>query len=480
MIPSPVQPGDIIAGKFRVERVLGVGGMGIVVLATNIALEQRVALKFLLPESAGHPEVAARFAREAMAAAKIQSEHVAKVLDVGRLENGAPYMVMEFMDGEDLAQVLARFGPMPVPLAVGYLLEATEAVAEAHAVGIVHRDLKPANLFLAKRPSGVPIIKVLDFGISKQTMSTSQASMTKTSAILGSPLYMSPEQMVSSKSVDVRSDIWALGVVLYELLVKQTPFLADTMPELVAAILQREVEPVSRFRPDIPPGLDAVIARCLERDPKRRFQNVAEMAAALAPFGPPRSDVSVERIIHVLGVSPAAVAAPPPGQPWPAPGPGSRTNGEFAGSVARDGSTTQTKIWVVVPFLLAGVGAAVFAVSAHGPKSTAADLALASGSAAIAAQPSPPPPASAVPSAASAEPSASAAPAPPPASPSAEPSAAAAPAAPTHLRPASPPASPTHTKPATPTPAATPAAPVCTMTSYVDGDGNKRFKQECK
>jgi serine/threonine-protein kinase len=488
MTPSPVQPGDIIAGKFRVERVLGVGGMGVVVLATNLALDQRVALKFLLPESAGHPDVAARFAREAMAAAKIQSEHVAKVLDVGRLENGAPYMVMEFMDGEDLEHVLARVGPMPVPLAVGYLLQATEAVAEAHAVGIVHRDLKPANLFLAKRPSGVPIIKVLDFGISKQTMSTSQASMTKTSAILGSPLYMSPEQMASSKSVDMRSDIWALGVVLYELLVKQTPFPADTMPELVAAILQREAEPLSRFRPDIPPGLDAVVARCLEKDPKRRFQNVAEMAAALAPFGPPRSDISVERIIHVLGVSPAAVAAPPPGQAWPQPATGARTNAEFSGSVARDASSSRTKLWLAVPFVLAGAGAAVFALYAHGPKPTAAGDQVASSSAAAVE----PPPASST--SASAEPAASATPSPPASSPSAGPSAAAVasaaaavPAAQAHARPAvappvaSPaPSSVAHTKPATPTPAAAPAAPVCTMISYVDGDGNKRFKQECK
>ena len=299
---ASVREGDIIADKYRVERVLGMGGMGVVVAATNLKLDQQVALKFLLPTATKRPEVVARFAREARAAAKIKCDHVARVLDVDTLPDGSPYMVMEFMHGEDLERLLLTRGPLPIDVAVDYVLQACEALAEAHALGIVHRDLKPANLFLANRPNGEPIIKVLDFGISKSTLSISEGQLTKTSAILGSPLYMSPEQMTSAKYVDLRSDLWAMGVVLYELLGGRTPFPADTMPELIAAILQRAPDPIRSIREEVPEELAAAIARCLEKDPAQRFSNVAEMAAAFAPFGPAKSDASVDRISHVLGV----------------------------------------------------------------------------------------------------------------------------------------------------------------------------------
>ena len=307
--PSPVKRGDVVAGKYRVEEILGVGGMGVVVAATHIGLDQRVALKFLLPQGTANADVSARFAREARAAAKIHSDHVAKVIDVGTLPDGAPYMVMEYLDGEDLQAVLSRKGPLPFDVATGYVLEACEAVAEAHAMGIVHRDLKPANLFLAKRRSGTPIVKVLDFGISKSTLSTAQAHLTKTSAVMGSPLYMSPEQMASSKSVDVRSDVWALGVVLYELLAGKLPFTADTMPELVVAVMQRPHEPLDSVRSDVPAGFEAVVARCLEKDASKRYANIGELARALLPFGPAGSQTSVDRIEHVSGLDAVALAS---------------------------------------------------------------------------------------------------------------------------------------------------------------------------
>ena len=295
------RPGDLLAGKYRVERVIGQGGMGVVVVAHHEQLDEKVAIKFLLPEALKNAEAVGRFAREARAAVKIKSEHVARVIDVGQLENGSPYMVMEYLEGSDLSAMLAERGPMPVEQAVGFILQACEALAEAHVLGIVHRDLKPANLFLANRPSGPPIVKVLDFGISKSAFSTSQAQLTRTSAVMGSPLYMSPEQMQSSKTVDVRSDIWALGVVLYELLTGSAPFQADTFPELIVAIFQGEFPPLRTVRPDIPAAFESTLNRCLVKDPAGRFANVGELAAALAPFGPPRSDVSVERISHVLG-----------------------------------------------------------------------------------------------------------------------------------------------------------------------------------
>jgi eukaryotic-like serine/threonine-protein kinase len=311
---SSVRPGDVLAKKYRVERVIGEGGMGIVVAAHHLQLDEKVALKLLSPRALDSPEVVGRFAREARAAAKIKSEHVARAIDVGELDSGAPYIVMEYLEGSDLAAVLKSRGRLPAGEAIRFILEACEALAEAHVIGIVHRDLKPANLFLANQPGGPPIIKVLDFGISKST-SLTQDQLTKTSAIMGSPLYMSPEQMRSARTADVRSDIWSLGVVLYELLSGRVPFSGETMIELMLAIAQTPEQPLRAVSPDIDPGLEKVVHRCLAKDPGARFQNVGELAVALAPFAPARSDVSIERISQVLRASmksPAATSLAPP------------------------------------------------------------------------------------------------------------------------------------------------------------------------
>ncbi|HSY24888.1 MAG TPA: serine/threonine-protein kinase [Polyangiaceae bacterium] len=301
---SPVQEGELVAGKYRVTRTIGAGGMGIVVAATQIELDRPVALKFLLPEALERPDIAARFAREARAAAKLEGEHITRVLDVGSLPTGEGFIVMEYLEGVDLARVLARDGALPHELAVKYVLEACEGVAEAHAHGIVHRDLKPGNLFLAKRINGASVIKVLDFGISKFTSAEGSDHVTSTSSLLGSPVYMSPEQLMAARTVDARSDIWALGVVLFELLCGVTPFQGERMPVLVAAILHRPALSMDTARPDLPPGLGAVVHRCLEKEPSKRFANVAEFATALAAFGPPASERSLERIVHTLGLQP--------------------------------------------------------------------------------------------------------------------------------------------------------------------------------
>jgi serine/threonine-protein kinase len=299
---SPVSVGDVLGGKFRVQRVLGTGGMGVIVAAFHLQLEQEVALKFLLADAAKQPEVVARFAREARAAAKIQSEHVARVLDVGTLETGAPYMVMEYLEGEDLDGVLKREGRLALVDTVSWMLQACEAIAEAHAMGIIHRDLKPANLFLAERSDGSRSVKVLDFGISKVSMEgqVADASLTRTSAVMGSPMYMSPEQLRSSRDVDARADIWALGITLYELICGKGPFSSGTVPEVCAAILKEAPQPPRELRDDLPPGLEAVILRCLEKDVAKRYANVAELALALLSFAPPGSEVSIERISRVL------------------------------------------------------------------------------------------------------------------------------------------------------------------------------------
>ena len=309
------RPGEILAGKYEVERVLGRGGMGLVVAARHLQLEEKVAIKFLLPEAVSSPEVVGRFAREARAAVRIKSEHVARVSDVGTLESGEPYMVMEYLEGVDLAGWLRQNGALPVEQAVEFVLQASEAIAEAHALGIVHRDLKPANLFVVRRADGLWSIKVLDFGISKVTSvgGTSSAALTQTSAVMGSPLYMPPEQMAASRDVDARSDIWALGVILYELLVGSAPFSGETLPEVCVKIATAPPPPLRNARPDVPPQLEAVIARCLEKDRARRYANIAELALALGDFGPRRARTSVDRILRTIqaaGLSATALNEP--------------------------------------------------------------------------------------------------------------------------------------------------------------------------
>jgi eukaryotic-like serine/threonine-protein kinase len=303
MDPSPVAIGQLLAGKYRIERVLGEGGMGVVVEAHDLALERRVAIKFLLPDFIKHAEAKARFTREARAAAKIQSEHVARVIDVSTLETGAPYMVMEFLEGSDLGQTIETTGPLSIEDTALYVIQACEALAEAHAHGIVHRDLKPANLFLAQQAGGSCKIKVLDFGISKVLTATDPGllgSLTRTSSMMGSPLYMSPEQMKSARDVDHRTDIWALGVILYESLTGTPPFLGGSIPEISAKILLEDPRPIHELVPSIPQALSDLTARALAKMPDQRFENVGDLALALLPFAPMRARGNVERIVRVL------------------------------------------------------------------------------------------------------------------------------------------------------------------------------------
>jgi len=290
--------GDILAGKYRVDRVLGAGGMGIVIAAQHLGLGQKVAIKFLLPDALEDPEAAARFDREARAAARIKGEHIARVTDVGTLENGSPFMVMEYLEGEDLAARLYREHRLPIEHAVELVLQTCEVLAEAHALGIVHRDLKPANLFCLRGPDGAVSIKVLDFGISKLVgpNTAHTVTITKTSTLVGSPTYMSPEQIQSPRNVDGRTDIWAIGIVLYELLAGKTPFDGDSTLEICSKVAKRRPPPIRRFRPETPPALEAAILRCLEKDRTKRFSSVAELSSALAPFATDQARRSIDRI----------------------------------------------------------------------------------------------------------------------------------------------------------------------------------------
>ncbi|WP_437751340.1 serine/threonine-protein kinase [Sorangium sp. So ce1389] len=352
-----VREGQVLAGKYRVERVIGAGGMGVVVAATHLQLEERVAIKLLLPAAAHSRTLAERFVREARAAVKVKSEHVARVTDVGTLESGTPYMVMEYLSGSDLSDALRTGGPMPPQAAVEYVLQACEALAEAHAAGIVHRDLKPANLFLTRRADGSPCVKVLDFGISKVATGGADPRITDTKAVMGSPLYMSPEQLKSSRDVDARTDIWSLGVILFELLAGEPPFDGATMPQLCVAIMQGVPRPLAAFRADVPPALEAVVLRCLEKTPERRFRDIGELAEALAPFAAGRARISIDRI---SGISRSS------GPPRPALASGSGTTAPtlVGTSPSWSGTVVRRKRPVGLAVALAGIGLSLVAAIA--------------------------------------------------------------------------------------------------------------------
>jgi eukaryotic-like serine/threonine-protein kinase len=272
--------GTVLSGKYRVEGVLGRGGMGIVLKVKHLHLGEDLAVKVLLPEGAIRPDVTARFLREAQSVVRLRGEHVARVSDVGVLPEGLPFIVMEYLHGVDLARELKQKTTLPAGKAVDYVLQACEALAEAHAHGIVHRDVKPANLFLTTRPDGTALIKVLDFGISKAPTAANSV-VTQTEVVMGTPGYMSPEQMKAAKDVDPRTDIWALGIVLYECLTGCRPFDGESY---TAIVLRAGTEPPAPMNPAIPGMLQATVPRCLEKDRRARFPTIAVLAAALAPF----------------------------------------------------------------------------------------------------------------------------------------------------------------------------------------------------
>jgi len=292
--------GELLAGKYRIEETLGKGAMGVVVAARHIDLGKRVAIKFLGQKMSRHPEAIVRFLREARAVARLQSEHVARVHDVGRMDNGSPFMVMEILSGETLTDLLRARGRLSIAEAIDYVLQACEAIAEAHAQGIVHRDLKPANLFLTRGVDGSPLVKVLDFGISKVINRLDSLSgrcdLTEARALLGSPLYMSPEQIRCARNIDGRTDLWSLGVILYELIAGIRPFEAESSSACLAKVVADPPTPLRALRPELPDELEAVILRCLEKNTQHRYQSVTELARALSDFAEPRSRFSLVRI----------------------------------------------------------------------------------------------------------------------------------------------------------------------------------------
>ena len=352
-----VAPGTLIAKKYRVERVIGEGGMGVVVAARHVELGRRVAVKLVRQDAmvAGSAE---RIVREARAAAAIESDNVARVIDVGRTQAGEPYLVMEYLDGHDLHAV--RGTTTRVDDAVSWILQACEGLAAAHARGIVHRDLKPGNLFLTRLPDGREIVKLLDFGLAK-SITSDDGRITATGAIIGSPSYMSPEQL-SGQTLDARSDIWSLGITLYELLTGELPFVGATTPKICAAVLSSPHVSITSRRADLPEELVRVIDACLDKEPQNRPRDVAELAARLEPFCASAAGVA-SRVARTL--ERAATEAPLGAfEPHESPT-------HLVSAIDAPARTRSIATIVVAVVVAIGLGITVVAFALHGTSSSA-------------------------------------------------------------------------------------------------------------
>jgi serine/threonine-protein kinase len=333
-----------LAGKYVLEEELGSGGMGRVFRGRHAGLDRKVAIKLLHPELTSDPTVIKRFEREARAAAALKSPHAVQILDIDYLPSGAPFIVMEYLEGSDLAHLLEKQETMmPLGDAVRYVLEACEAIAEAHSRGIIHRDLKPQNLFLTKVEGGASIVKILDFGLAKRLAQGagdapgSSDSMTAAGGLVGTPHFMSPEQLRARADIDHRTDIWSIGATLYLLVTGRPPFLATNFHVLAARMLKEDAQPMSKLRADVPAVLDEIVLRCLRKDPGERFQSIDQFAAAL-------------RAIH-----PQLTVAPPPTQRT---GPGFDPHAMQTIDLTRDGAPDTDRTIVDAPPATFGPGSA--------------------------------------------------------------------------------------------------------------------------
>ncbi len=307
-----LEPGDLVAERYAVEGLIAHGSMGGVYAATDVDLGRRVAIKVAKGAQADLRELERRLKTEARAAGRLEGDHVARILEFGHLRDGSPYLVMERLRGETLEDVLQREGRLPIVAAVGWVLQACVGLAEAHALGIVHRDVKPENLFLAERPDGQVRLKLIDFGAAAFQAKGWQVGSLDQAAI-GTLHYMAPEQLQRPPRIDPRSDVWALGATLYELVGGVSPFASDDRAEMVTRIRDEEPRSLLQLREELNPFLDGVIQRCLDKAMARRYPDVAALAAALSPYGPSGAHGLASRAARVLNRAgnDAPIAVPP-------------------------------------------------------------------------------------------------------------------------------------------------------------------------
>jgi serine/threonine-protein kinase len=289
-------PGTVLFDKYRVESLLGLGGTGVVVKAVELATNGHVAVKLLRDDVEIDADTELRLLREAGAAVRLRSVHAAKIRDVGSYD-GQPFMVMELLEGMDLGRLLAANQRLDRTFAVELVFQACDALAEAHGIGIIHRDIKPSNLFVTWLADGTICAKVLDFGISKSPQ-TAEMLVTQRASVLGTPAYMSPEQMRSASAVDPRTDVWSLGTVLYEMVEGRAAFQAASFPEMCIQVTSEEPPAMVQV-----PELQAIVSRCLAKEPGARYATVAELANALAPFArdPVNARSRIPRMYRLVG-----------------------------------------------------------------------------------------------------------------------------------------------------------------------------------
>jgi serine/threonine-protein kinase len=371
---GPVNPGDTVAGKYRIERVLGSSGMGIVYLAMHVDIEQLVAIKFLL-DAHRDPNALPRFKREARALARVNSDHVVRVLDVGEHE-GAPFIVMEYLAGDDLLRTLRKGGLMPIDRTCDILLQVCEGLAAAHSVGCVHRDLKPSNVFLVEKPDGSMIAKIIDFGVAKlrdthldPESSSSVDQLTHTNTLIGSPRYMAPEQAGASRDVDQRADVWSLGIILHEMLTGKPAFKFENISQLLVAIMTEPPRPVLEINPKAPPALAQAVASALVKKPDERTANVLEFAQQLASFTPTGLG-HLERIARLLQAPPPSLTSSPSlSGPFPAVRAGAAITIDSQTATGWDAppkKKTRSRAWLAIGggiALVSLAGVAVFAAT---------------------------------------------------------------------------------------------------------------------
>jgi len=302
--------GDTVAGRYRLVRLLGEGGMGRVYIAQRNEMGGHVALKLLRSDIDLPATSIERFRREAQAAAQLKSESVVRVLDMGVTDDGTPFIVMERVSGKTLAQHLVDHGPLELARAVDIVIDVCAVLAEAHAHGIIHRDIKSSNIALTKRPDGTELAKVLDFGIAKQT-DADVSSLTETATVLGSPKYMSPDQIRDARQVGPRDDLWSLAVVLQEITTGALPFEAFTISGLFAKIVADPPTPARAVRADLPEAFEALLLKALTKDPAARFADAAEVAEALATFASPEGASRAKRVRPIFAHAAATLASEP-------------------------------------------------------------------------------------------------------------------------------------------------------------------------